>query len=1531
MKLVNHFGFNFDRQDNLWPLSSEPKFFLSCVDNVAKIICVGEGAQGRSLQTLPFFTPTYEIISASDTLVTESNCFIALAGENFAKEGSPNIFLYSFDPFISAEEDNFCSLELSQCGNLTNGTENKYSAVKFYSNEQSLASVGDFPDFWLAVWDWRKETVILRTKGFSQTIFKVLFFPTNAGILCTSGLGHIKFWKMADTFTGLKLQGEVGKFGAVEMSDIVAFDFLPDGKILSGSESGSLLLWEGQFIKLEFRRKQGDGESELPHFGMVTVVIVSVSQSIIYTCAADSSLNIWRLEDIEDANLADNEEFCFVKELSNIKVGTSLTKSSFFSNLVLFGSENFVSVFGSTPEGSLYQVSSEKGADLAMPFKVKLQQISHGFPGKIIAARYLNDFTLSEDQVVVKKCHAFLAHENGFLSIVEYEKSKVLDVVHLSQGSPSALCLSEDRIYVGFSVGAVIAFRYQDSSLHVLKGVFKPHEETVNGIKCFQETMGTEMLLVSCAMEVCFSKVEAVTESITFTPLFVVKAQYIGVFKPPAAQSLFCLRSSEVELNSSNLEGERETKLICIDAISKACSLVPAGSYSVSLSSLVKESRETSLDNGKKTELVARIKGLRGIQTCAGVQIPLEAILFTLIECFVIYDHPKLGAECKKVFSLSPDSGYTILFVEHAGDTLLLESSDGHVYLIELKQSEGFVEGETIGIYASNFGNALRSMSLYQPKLNYPFKYFSFASFNGAVSLYEYFETKDALSALGCMAQTKFKHHTSSNMVALPNLENISFPETTIEKCKSNEYKQQMYEASEAKKKETRYNIHRLQMEFGRVKARYSHIFHSAPEHFEINTDLKHLRVFQLREAKREVENILRFDLHLAKQLYKKLKSAFFSHITAISRADSKIPIFSNSLGITIPDTQVSSSWGKISTSLWSTSEVLRSLNESGNPLHQTLSIQEEADAVCGTHSVTGWELRRVMRRKRKKKKIALLEARPDSFLSVEEKDNIREVVHSQIGTCNLALENNHKVIPQDFVSLQEKQSVLSSKKSTTLKAKRELIAAFGSSAARNSEDDSVWRRERVSTSRNFARDAFREILLMRQIHVLMPFQKKLDQVFSRYEQNEKDVTKVEGQLREGEDELTILKEEGSKHEIILGEINSSFKDLCEGMRAHFQKSKTISTEDVIFSMTKIFRKKIKTKVVKPEVLDAAEEKSGGSAGSSEDSSEEDEPSSSEEETSESEEEEESDEAPGKKKGLNKSDIEFLIRAPRYLDLLSLREERQSTENSIAEVEKNIVEVRTSLDRTKANLNQLKKERLNIKMEFQKIETEKLLLTNNAFCIEPCELRSINNVASVTQENVPSLIFISESKFVGLSEKVNTICRENSTAKNSMKDMLKQLTGLKFSKRQQVKEIQELKEKCCAIQILKFGKIIDLDKVDKIEEVKKRNVEVLESRMKHEQIFFNRKHSAVDQEIKQLKQTLLEFTRVNSKLLNEQVSLLRRQETIRKRSSLACRERSSDVVMPAEPDVESLASKVEHNIKKITTLEEEIARTSLQV
>lgn len=148
----------------------------------------------------------------------------------------PNIYIFEYP-----------SLKLYRI--LRKGSEKGYSALNFNSRGDMLASVGNDPDYNLIIWNWLNESIILKAKAFSQEIFNVQFSQNIEGKLITSGIGHIRFWEMASTFTGLKLQGELGKFGQIDLSDISAFVEFPDGKVLSGTEYGTFLLWEGIFIK----------------------------------------------------------------------------------------------------------------------------------------------------------------------------------------------------------------------------------------------------------------------------------------------------------------------------------------------------------------------------------------------------------------------------------------------------------------------------------------------------------------------------------------------------------------------------------------------------------------------------------------------------------------------------------------------------------------------------------------------------------------------------------------------------------------------------------------------------------------------------------------------------------------------------------------------------------------------------------------------------------------------------------------------------------------------------------------------------------------------------------------------------------------------------------------------------------------------------------------------------------------------------------------------------------------------------------
>ena len=66
-------------------------------------------------------------------------------------------------------------------------------------------------DYLLTLWNWKDETIVLRCKAYSLDVFSASFSPDIPGQLTSSGIGHIRFWTMAETFTGLKLQGQLGR------------------------------------------------------------------------------------------------------------------------------------------------------------------------------------------------------------------------------------------------------------------------------------------------------------------------------------------------------------------------------------------------------------------------------------------------------------------------------------------------------------------------------------------------------------------------------------------------------------------------------------------------------------------------------------------------------------------------------------------------------------------------------------------------------------------------------------------------------------------------------------------------------------------------------------------------------------------------------------------------------------------------------------------------------------------------------------------------------------------------------------------------------------------------------------------------------------------------------------------------------------------------------------------------------------------------------------------------------------------------
>lgn len=107
---------------------------------------------------------------------------------------------------------------------------------------------------------------------------------------------------MANTFTGLKLQGELGRFGRTAISDVEAFVQLPDGRVLSGSEWGNILLWDGGLISMEIC--QADGSN--CHNGNIRWMSLDESGELL-TAGEDGMIKVWNAEAILEIDAGELE------------------------------------------------------------------------------------------------------------------------------------------------------------------------------------------------------------------------------------------------------------------------------------------------------------------------------------------------------------------------------------------------------------------------------------------------------------------------------------------------------------------------------------------------------------------------------------------------------------------------------------------------------------------------------------------------------------------------------------------------------------------------------------------------------------------------------------------------------------------------------------------------------------------------------------------------------------------------------------------------------------------------------------------------------------------------------------------------------------------------------------------------------------------------------------------------------------------------------------------------------------------------
>ncbi|TMS08587.1 cilia- and flagella-associated protein 44 [Larimichthys crocea] len=448
LHLSHSFGFDSGRRGNLQLLNDRTLIFIA----------------GNLLVLLDVFTKEQRYIRSCSgggigAITTHPSKEYFVVAE---KGNKPNIIVYEYP-------------SLRPYRILRGGTERAYSFVNFNRDGSLLASVGNAPDFMMTLWDWRQE-LMHSCMATSKEVYRLSFSPHNPGLFTSSGAGHIMFCKFGSSFTSEKLQGVMGPFGNIPATNIEGYMELPDGKVVSGSDWGNLLLWEGNMVKVEICRKGGRN----CHAGIVQPFALEDGQ--LMTMGSDGAVRGWDFESIDTANSKSSSSRFEMEPMNEMVVGHNVCLSSIVRSSV---TDSFV-WFAQDSNGAIWKL------DLSFTYTTPDPECLFSFHAGPI-----------QGLDVSRKSHLMATTSlDRSIRVFDFLAKKELTTIRFSQGgtclswAPTLVNQSGGLLVTGFKDGVVRLLElYDPQRLHAvvgrspkgdaklqLKQAFKPHNAPVTAV-----------------------------------------------------------------------------------------------------------------------------------------------------------------------------------------------------------------------------------------------------------------------------------------------------------------------------------------------------------------------------------------------------------------------------------------------------------------------------------------------------------------------------------------------------------------------------------------------------------------------------------------------------------------------------------------------------------------------------------------------------------------------------------------------------------------------------------------------------------------------------------------------------------------------------------------------------------------------------------------------------------------------------------------------------------------------------------------
>ena len=116
-------------------------------------------------------------------------------------------------------------------------------ALEFTNDGKRLLSVGLEDNHQVAVWDWRRGECISKVNGSKDKVFCVISDPLDASRFVTTGVKHIKFWRIVGATSEGK-RGICGDKGETTSHLCGAFG-KEENRFYSGTSNGKIYVWIG--------------------------------------------------------------------------------------------------------------------------------------------------------------------------------------------------------------------------------------------------------------------------------------------------------------------------------------------------------------------------------------------------------------------------------------------------------------------------------------------------------------------------------------------------------------------------------------------------------------------------------------------------------------------------------------------------------------------------------------------------------------------------------------------------------------------------------------------------------------------------------------------------------------------------------------------------------------------------------------------------------------------------------------------------------------------------------------------------------------------------------------------------------------------------------------------------------------------------------------------------------------------------------------------------------------------------------------